>query len=135
MAVSWGRCHQSCSSILYSLQFNQFRATILAKTMWTPDFSSAVIKTTIVFQENPPPPPCPLFNVVFRNQILKVCLHDLSTLNWGQEGENVFLSIISGQIYLGLIDARGVHDNFCQDCLKLSHILHWLISLISRWYS
>jgi hypothetical protein len=83
--------------------------TILAKIMWTPNFSNANINIETFFHEI-----CrPLFNVVSRIQILKV---SFTNIELGVGGGEIFWGINSVEIDLFLFDARGVHDNFCQDC-------------------
>ena len=85
--------------------------TILAKIMWTPNFSKANINTETFFHET-----CrPLSPVqcCFSHSNFKV---SFTNIELGVGGGEIFWGINSVEIDLFLFDARGVHDNFCQDC-------------------
>jgi hypothetical protein len=100
-------------------------ATILPKIMWTPNFSNANINIETFFHEicRPLAPiQCCFAHLNFKSFIYQ---------HWigSRRGRN-FLGINSVEIHLFLFDPRGVHNNFCQDCLKLSHISSRPISWI-----
>jgi hypothetical protein len=91
------------------------KATILAKIMWTPNFPNAKINIETFFHEicRPLPPiQCCFPHLNFKSFIYQ---------HWigGRRGRN-FLRINSVEIHLFLFDARGVHNNFCQDCSMLA---------------
>jgi hypothetical protein len=77
------------------------KATILAKIMWTPNFSNAIINIETFFHF-----PISLFNVVSRIYILKV---SFTNIELGVGGGEIFWRINSVKIHLFLFDARGVH--------------------------
>ena len=104
---------------------SQFKviATILAKIMWTANFSNANINIATFFREicRPlPPMQCCFSHLNFKSFIYQHWIR-------GRRGRN-FLGINSVEIHLFLFDARGVHNNFCQDCSCPSatwYSLHW----------